>query len=81
MGAWERDGPATCMGVWLEVAGAVVAVGLVDDGVVVVVSMERCVSVGCVDGDRAWSYVCVPVLSHGRVGLHVFGGVLRKIAD
>ena len=31
MGAWETGGPATCVGVWLEVAGAVVAVGLVDD--------------------------------------------------
>ena len=30
---------------------------------------------------RAWSCVCVPVLSHGRVGLHVSGHVLRKIAD
>ena len=58
-----------------------VAVVLVDDGVVVVVSMERCVSVGCVDGDRAWSCVCVPVLSHGRVCLRVSDRVLRKIAD
>ena len=44
-------------------------------------SVERCVSVGCVDGGRAWSCVCVPVLSHGRVCLHVSGRVLRKIAD
>ena len=49
--------------------------------VVVVVSMEHCVSVGCVDGGRAWSCVCVPVLSHGRVCLRVSGRVLRKIAD
>ena len=34
------------------------------------------IPVGCVDGGRAWSCVCVPVLSHGRVCLHVSGRVL-----
>jgi hypothetical protein len=80
VGTWETGGPATCVGMRLAVAGAVVAVGLVEDGVVVVVSMECHFSVGCVVGGRAWSCVCVAVLSHGRVCLHVSGRVVSKIA-
>ena len=48
---------------------------------VVVVSVERCVSVGCVDGGRGRSPVCVPVLAHVRVCVHVLDRVLTKIAD
>ena len=47
---------------------------------VVAVCEERRGAVGCVEGGRAWSLVCMPVLPHARVYVHVFGPVLTKFA-
>jgi hypothetical protein len=49
-------GPATCVGVWGRWAGRWWRWGWWAMRVVVVVTVEHCIPVGCVDGGRAWSH-------------------------
>ena len=64
-----------------EMGGAVVAVGLVDDEGGCGVRGALCLRGLCRWRSRLVARVCVPVLAHVRVCVHVLDRVLTKIAD